>query len=307
MHFSDLEIFDAHCDTLGKMIKNYDLKDTHFSFLKAKKYMSYIQTMAFCIGDEYVQSPFYNAIKAIEYSNTYKKKAEILLSKQDLNKTGNNKTAFLLAIEGGEAIEGSLEKLRILFSKGVRILTLTWNNKNEISDTALFPGESDGLTKFGYCVVKEMEKLGMAVDVSHISEKGFWDVLECASKPIIASHSCSKHICSHPRNLSDEQFIGISKNGGVVGINFYPLFLGGNKMEDILNHIFHFLSLGGENHIGFGSDFDGIPFLPEGMKSVADLDKLINMLLQENISEGIVRKIAYQNLFNYFNEILPEE
>jgi len=151
-----------------------------------------------------------------------------------------------------------------------------------------------------------MERLGMAVDVSHISEKGFWDVIEVARKPIIASHSCAKGLCPHYRNLTEAQFMAICEGGGVVGVNFYPLFLGGNNVHDIIKHILYFLSLGGENHIGFGSDFDGIPNLPEGISGAGDVDKIINALLRENISEEIVRKITYANMEKYFLKVLPK-
>lgn len=302
MHSGDFNIIDAHCDTLDYLLEGRSLcdNDLHFSTSAAKQYKKYVQVMAYCICGERIGHPFQNALKGIKALLDY----PIIRTLDDLLLEGNQ-VQFFIGIEGGEALEGSLDNLRIFFKEGVRVLTLTWNRANAISDSAAEPLTPGGLTAFGRALIPEMEWLGIAVDVSHISEKGFWDVLQVAQKPIIASHSCSKELCSHHRNLTDEQFVALCKNGGVVGVNFYPLFLGGNSIEDIANHIFHFLSLGGEDHIGFGSDFDGIPDLPLGISGVSDVYKIIDFLLQKNLPENIVRKIAYTNMQNYFIKILP--
>lgn len=307
MHSGDWQVFDAHCDTLGRLYSGMHPQDAalQFSLPAVEKFGKYVQTMAFCICGERTKTPFSSALRGIEIlQQTCRGKTPLICRAEELqNHTAG--TGMLLAIEGGEAIEGSMDKLRALFEKGVRLMTLTWNNTNEISDTAASPANPGGLTTFGREVVAEMEKLGMAVDVSHISEKGFWDVLETAKKPVIASHSCAAALCPHHRNLTDAQFVALCKNGGVAGVNFYPLFLGGNTVDDIVRHILHFLALGGENHIGFGSDFDGIQNLPEEICGAADFDKIINALLRGNISEEIVRKIAYTNMESYFLQILP--
>ncbi|MBQ7032851.1 MAG: dipeptidase [Clostridia bacterium] len=306
MHFTDLEIFDAHCDLPGRLYDGADPKDPglHFSLVSAKKYARYIQSMAFCIIDKRREHPFSVTLQGIESLRMSFPDLPLITSKSSLLEHRQG-TALLLAVEGGEAIEGSLDFLRVLFQKGVRLMTLTWNNINEIADAAAERKIPGGLTSFGREVVKEMERLGMAVDVSHISEKGFWDVLDVAEKPVIASHSCAMQLCTHPRNLTDSQFEALCKNGGIVGVNFYPVFLGDTTIDSILRHFCHFLSLGGENHIGFGSDFDGISQLPQGISGASDFDKIINALLRENISEEIVRKIAYKNLENYFLKVLP--
>ncbi len=306
MLFTDLEIFDAHCDTPGKLYDGADPLDPnlHFSLSKTQKYSRYVQIMAFCIVDRRREHPFSTALQGIERRQAFPD-TPLITTKRALSEHKSG-TALLLAVEGGEAIEGSLDSLYMLFQKGVRILTLTWNNKNEIADPAARPENPGGLTPFGRAVIGEMERLGMAVDISHISEKGFWDVMETAKKPVIASHSCAMQLCPHPRNLTDSQFTALCKNGGIVGVNFYPLFLGGNTVDDIVRHVLHFLSLGGENHIGFGSDFDGIKILPEKLHGVGDFDTIIEALLRGNISEEIVRKIAYKNMENYFLQTLPD-
>lgn len=304
MHSGDLGIFDTHCDTLDYMLEGRSLSDEalHFSISGAKQYKKYVQVMAYCIYGERITHSFQRAMKGIKALSDY----PIIRTLDDLS-LGENQVRFLIGIEGGEALEASLDNLRIFFEEGVRVLTLTWNRANTISDAAAEKRIPGGLTAFGRTLIPEMERLGIAVDVSHISEKGFWDVLEVAKKPVIASHSCAKALCSHQRNLTDEQFVALCKNGGVVGVNFYPLFLGGNNVEDIANHIFHFLSLGGEDHIGFGSDFDGIPDLPVGISGVANVYKIIDFLLHKNLPEEVVHKIAYSNMERYFAKTLPRQ
>jgi membrane dipeptidase len=164
-----------------------------------------------------------------------------------------------------------------------------------------------GLTPFGKKVVEEMNSLGMLVDVSHISEKGFWDVLELTRSPIIASHSNAQSICSHVRNLTDEQIKAIGKNGGVMGINFYPAFLNDSKkasVTDIVNHIEHMASLVGCDYIGIGADFDGVEALPEGINGLQDVEKVINTLLKLNYSQEWVEKIAGLNFLRVIKSVL---
>jgi len=215
----------------------------------------------------------------------------------------DSKIKVILGIEGGEAIEGSFDRLYEVYKLGVRLIGLTWNTPNEISDTAASP--KNGLTEFGRQLIPKMESLNMMVDVSHISEKGFWDVCEISKKPFIASHSNSKTIKNHNRNLTDEQFKALIKKGGVAGINLYPLFLGENaNISTAVSHIEHFLSLGGEDNIGIGADFDGIDFLPAGISGSESLHNLLNELLKLNYNEKIVRKIAKYNFQRVFIDVL---
>ncbi len=298
MHF-EYAVFDAHCDTPDKWMQND--RACAFDFESATQYKQYIQVLAVWIDGKKVTHP--NAYTKDALSLIRKKcgRIPIIKTSKDIDR---KEIAVLLGVEGGEALEGKLENLQILYNQGVRLMTLTWNWPNEIGEPAI-TRENIGLTAFGKQVVCEMNRLGMAVDVSHLSERGFWDVLEITQKPIIASHSSAKAICSHDRNLTDMQFAALVKNDGVVGINFYPQFLGGNDIEDILRHILHFMELGGENHIGFGSDFDGVDVLPSGMRGNADIYKIIDIMLRHNIREDIVRKVAFENMKRYFTAVLP--
>lgn len=153
-----------------------------------------------------------------------------------------------------------------------------------------------------------MNQLGMTVDVSHLNEAGFYDVMEITQKPVMASHSNSKFLHPHKRNLSDEQFLELVENNGVTGINIYPLFLGKEEnLSVMVRHIEHFLSLGGEDHIGIGTDFDGIDRTIPEIQDVSQMENLINRLLQLNYSETVIKKISFENVYRVIYENLNNE
>ena len=215
------------------------------------------------------------------------------------------KTASFLSIEGGEALNGKIKYLDYFYKRGVRLITLTWNYENELCD-GIGVERGNGLTDFGKDVVKEMNRTGMVIDVSHISLKGFWDVLETTKKPIVASHSNVFELKSHKRNLNREQIEAIIKNNGCIGINFYNEFLsnGKCKISDIIKHIEYILSLGGENNIGLGTDFDGMDLLPERITGVADVEKLPEELLKMGYSEKLVKKIIHESFLRVLNDVI---
>ena len=182
---------------------------------------------------------------------------------------------------------------------GVIMLNLCWNRDNALCGAAM--GSGSGLTEQGRGFVRECQRLGVAVDMSHASERAFWDALELSEKPMIASHSNSAALCSaFPRNLTDAQFGALAKTGGGAGINLCPDFLaeGGAGMADVLRHIEHFLALGGERAVFLGADFDGIDATPEGLRGAQDMGALYEALLRENYPEALVRGIFYENLLN---------
>lgn len=217
-------------------------------------------------------------------------------------------TGALLALEGGEAIGGDLANLHRWFQRGVRMVTLTWNHANAIGNGVGEGVDPRGLTPFGRDVVQEMNRLGMAVDLSHLNEHGFWDVLEHARQPPLASHSNVFEICPHRRNLHRSQIEAMIRAGGFIGLNFYPKFLNGTEkagFDDLRRHLDRLLDLGGENSIGFGSDFDGIPFSPEGLNGPGDFPRLLETLHAAGYGESVLDKIAATNLFDYLGRILP--
>ncbi len=302
-------IFDAHCDTIGEILdkdKKLSASDLHIDLKRAlMPKNSYVQVFAACA---YGKGALERAVNLIDrYFLEIERNESIVhcTSVSEIRKISvENKICSLLGIEGADAIE-SLEMLRLFYRLGVRILTLTWNYKNSISD-GILEKRGAGLTDFGVSIIKEMNRIGMAIDVSHLSEKGFWDVCEHSNKPFIASHSNAKAICKNKRNLSDEQIREIIRLGGCIGINFYPVFLTDNTycgVGDIIKHIEHILSLGGENNLGFGSDFDGIDILPDGISGVEDYEKLINELLKLGYKESFVKKICSENFLNVLDRI----
>lgn len=309
-------IVDAHCDTL---IRKYDQENDlfknnfHLDIERMLKLGNYAQFFAAFVSPSYSQA--YALRRAIQIIDNFNR--QVCLYKDsithccDFNSIQTalkeGKVAAILSIEGGDALQGDLATLRVFYKLGVRSMGLTWNYRNEIADGVEDGLTGGGLTPFGREVISEMNSLGMIIDVSHISERGFWDVIELSKTPIIASHSNAKEICNHIRNLTNEQIIAIKKNGGVIGINFYPLFLnntGDASIDDIIRHIEHISSLVGCDHIGIGSDFDGIEYTPSGINGVQDVEKIFDELLKKNYSEDDVKKIAGSNFMRIIRQIL---
>ncbi len=216
------------------------------------------------------------------------------------------KTAAVLSVEGGECLNGELSVLRQLYRLGVRSMLIAWNYRNELADGAEEePGA--GLTSFGRQVVAEMNRLGMIVDVSHLCEASFDDVMSVTTKPVIASHSNAMAVCRNCRNLTDRQLSDIRANGGVVGINFYPYFLNNTDradIDDVVRHIEHICSVTGEDHIGIGADFDGIECTPSGLEGTERIPALFERLLQLNYSESFISKLAGLNFMRVIRQVL---
>ncbi|MDO3408424.1 dipeptidase [Saccharibacillus sp. CPCC 101409] len=208
------------------------------------------------------------------------------------------KIGALLTLEGVDPIENDLKKLHLLYRLGVRSVGLTWNYSNRAADGVLEP-RGAGLSAFGREIVALNNKYRMLTDVSHLSERGFWDVMETADYPI-ASHSNARALCDHPRNLTDEQARAMFARGAQVHIVYCPEFTRGDYAErkveagDLVRHIDHLCSLGGERHIGLGSDFDGISRMIRGLEHAGRTQNLVNELLK-HYSEEQVRGFAFDN------------
>ncbi len=213
------------------------------------------------------------------------------------------KTAAFLSAEGAELLDCNLEKLRMAHRMGVRIVNITWNHPNALSGTNA-EKQDRGLSEQGRAFVKAMGELGMLVDVSHLSDPGFWDVMEITERPVVATHSNSRSVFPHPRNLTDEQFTAIIDTNGVAGLNMYAGFLGDDPdFDTVVSHLEHFLALGGENNVSIGGDWDGITSMPRGMNGIQDMEKLYEHLLRRNYSEALLEKVFYSNLMRVVNEV----
>jgi len=309
-------IVDAHCDTITKIMEKGEglyKNNCHIDMERLKKSENFVQMFAAFIDPEYCQA--YAMKRAIQIIDRFYQEIEI--NKDDImlccNYTdiegaiSSGKTAAVLSIEGGDALQGDLSALRMFYKLGVRSICLTWNFRNEIADGVSDSLSGGGLTPFGRKVIKEMNSLGMIIDVSHISEKGFWDVIELSQKPIIASHSNAKKICKHKRNLTDEQILALKDINGVMGINLYPEFLedsGKAGIKEIITHIEHIVGLAGIDHIGLGADFDGIESVPEGINGIQDIGKIFSELSKLNYSNKQIEKLAGQNFLRVIKEVL---
>lgn len=313
-------ICDCHCDTLTELYnKNASLyeNEQHFDIKRQIALGGGLQFCAIYVPTEvfrYQGGLRYTLCLLDKYNQEIKKLHENgidVLQVRTAEDAGNvlkHKAATLLAIEEGGAIDGSLEALRCLYELGVRAMTLTWSNRNDIADGINEEATGSGLTLFGKQVVAEMNRLGMLVDVSHISTAGFWSVIETSTKPIIATHSNAKSLCSHPRNLNDEQIKALAKNGGLAGITFAGQFLEEDWrnacIESVYKHIDYMLNLiGNDDHIGFGSDFDGISHPPYNIQGVQDYKPLIEYL-SKYYSDETINKITHQNVINLLQKVL---
>lgn len=318
-------IFDAHCDTIyelrerGARLRSNDLC---VDLERLKEFDGYIQVFAAYIDRERIKKqPFGDCVDAFKecddliglYHTEAERNADMFAACADfggiLKALEEKKTAGILAIEGADALEGELSNLNYFYDRGVRLITLTWNHDNELSGS--IAGDSGGgLTEFGREAVCAMFKMGIIVDVSHISKKGFWDVYELAEKykkPLIASHSNAYSICAHPRNLDDEQIKAVVETGGCIGINFYADFLSENGevgVDDILKHMEHMIKLGAGKNIGFGTDFDGMSRTPSGVSGVQSMGDVIKRMEKSGFSQEFVKNISYYNFLNCFRKIL---
>lgn len=303
-----MKLFDLHCDTLYRaFFENGGLfnNDFHISFDRIDSIEPYIQCMAIWVPDEFRNK---NAIQLFE--NCRKKlndelkdtNIKIIRSQDDIIEVESKKgKGVVLTVEGGAVLGGKLENVDYLAECGVKIMTLTWNGNCELGDGIGVEG-AKGLTDFGKSVIAKMEQNSIVVDVSHSSVPMFYDVAELSTKPFCATHSNSKQICPHRRNLTDEQFSIIKDKGGIVGLNLSRGFLREDEdkacMLDVLRHAEHFLSLGGEKTLAIGTDFDGTD-IPIDMTGIESMNKLYELFLKHNYNEKLLEDIFFNNARNF--------
>jgi len=239
----------------------------------------------------------------------------VATSHREITKTvKDGKIAAVITVEGGEPLEGSIEALRTIYRLGVRSLTLTHFPRNELGDGS---GADSGshLTEFGREVVQEMNRLGMLVDISHLNEKGFWDVIEQSSDPVVATHSNCKALCSHHRNLTDDQIKALAEKGGVMNLSFCAGFIKEGigfgdpealkkvTIEDWLDHLDYAVELVGTSHVGIGSDLDGGCGFP-GLDDVTRFPSLTEGMVSRGYSDDDIKKILGTNDLRVFKKVL---
>jgi membrane dipeptidase len=328
-----MKIIDMHCDTIMALMNTNDTLRKSNNMIDVEKlqkgnYM--LQCFAMFVPykskDNENYSPFEVCNKMIDrYYQELEQNQDIIrpaFTYEDIeNNIKNNKMTALLTIEEGGVCLGNIEFLRNFYRLGVRMMTLTWNFKNEIAspnidylnlDIDLIkkegfkPNTTDGLTPFGIEVVKEMNRLGMVIDCSHLGDKGFYDVIKYSEKPIVCSHSCSRTVCNHVRNMTDDMLLKLKENGGVVGINYCHDFIKEDKtiatIDDIIKHIIYIKNLIGVDYIGLGSDFDGISNKDLELKDASMMPKLIDRLIEVGFTTDEIDKICYKNVLRVFKE-----
>jgi membrane dipeptidase len=354
-------IVDGHNDITSPMVdEDYDLGTPsagkyHTDIARMKQGGMTAQFFSIYVDKKYVQEGG-SARRAMDMIDVVYRAVErhpndlvFATSVADIRRAKQQKKiAALMGIEGGHAIENSLSALRDFYRLGVRYMTLTHNNTNDWADSSRDEPRHNGLTDFGKEVVREMNRVGMLVDVSHVSDKTMSDVLDVSTAPIIASHSSARALSSHPRNIPDDLLRRIARNGGVVMVNFYPVFIDQKaydadrarderlkpqtdalkerfkddpkrleeetkKLEDanplpptplsvLIDHIDHIRQVAGIDHVGLGSDFDGVPSLPEGLKDISELPNITYELLRRGYTEKDIRKVLGENLLRAFAE-----
>lgn len=211
---------------------------------------------------------------------------------------------LLLTIEGGEAFGSDPASVAEFARMGVRAAALVWNNENLLAHPAK-GGSRQGLTPYGRQIVQEMHRHRMAVDISHLNCRGADEVMD-SPVPVMASHSCAAALCDHFRNLTDDQLRRLFATGGYVGVNFYVPFLsasGHADLDTVIDHMAHMCSLGGEDHVGLGSDFDGIDEYPQGLRNAGDIPALLERMSYRGFSDSLIRRIAGENFAAYLSRM----
>jgi membrane dipeptidase len=368
----DSTLVDMHCDTIYRYLRGEDLKKDlpkgHIDIPKLKQGAVDLQVFACFVGPPINEEQKYQAAKKVfdQIDAVFRlvgdnpDDLELILAPDNMrNLRGTRKTGVMIGIEGGYAIENNLALLRSFHRNGVRLMTLTHWRHTDWADASGDPEpQFGGLTDFGEKVVKEMNKLGMIIDVSHVHDETFWDVISISDSPVVASHSCCRALSDHHRNMSDKMLKALKKNGGVIGINYAPGFLNaGNsniiskerikllkkfnlplnsreredadpealkkfnaefnkKVEELMHalpavnvktvvdHIEHVIKVtGNSNHVGLGSDFDGIGSTPEGLEHAGKLAEITAELYRRGHKETDIRKILGGNFLRIFRKV----
>jgi len=361
-------IIDTHADTPGRFVdEDFDLAQD-----AGKGYMDFNKIKAGNLGAEFwsiwVEPKKYKgqeikrALDMIdsvyEQARRHPDKMMMAFSTQDiLTAHRQHKLASLMGVEGGHALQGDIRVLRDYYRLGVRYMTLTWSNTNELGDSS---GDLDdkavehhnGITDFGRQVVREMNRMGMMVDISHVADRTMFQALATSRAPVIASHSSARALTNAPRNMTDDMLVALARNGGVAQVNFFcafisqrwldqdkklaadkdpdyekvqSLFMGEHTaqsmqqlyeavatlekklprppLSDLIDHIDHMVKIAGVDHVGLGSDFDGISCAPQGIDSAADLPKITEALYQRGYKPADIQKILGGNLMRVFAEV----
>lgn len=302
-----MRLFDLHCDTITELEKNNESlakNDGHISLDRAGYLTEYVQDFAIFIPDEYRGK---DAVDYFDRVYKYYRKELMENSISEYSERKNTEIRSVLSVEGGAGMGGTIEGLHHLADCNVRLITITWNGRNELA-SGCFDEEDIGLTPFGRETIKEMEKLCIAADVSHLSKKGFYDLADLAEKPFMASHSCVDMVDNFKarhRNLTEDQIRIIAEHNGIIGINLWEKLLGNddNSFDAVLRHMSRMIEVGGEDVVAMGTDFDGCDINPE-LAGIEKLQALYDYLNTHGFSENLLDKIFFTNADRFFANLL---
>ncbi|MGB9594640.1 MAG: dipeptidase [Candidatus Poribacteria bacterium] len=319
-----LTICDAHCDTAERIInEGFNIGERsntgHVDIPRLIEGKVAVQVFACWVGKPGEQVGYYSARAKQMINGLYTQFGKnfniihpVLNARDIQNAMQKGKISAIIGIEGGQAIEDSLYLLDVFYGLGVRIMTIVWGSTNW-ADASRETAKHNGLTNFGKSVIKEMNNLGMLIDVSHLSDKTAWDVLDTSTDPIIASHSSAKAICGHPRNVNDELIKAISNANGVICVNFCPEFLDEDywkhrktdppSINKVIEHIDHIANIGGIDCVGIGSDYDGMGPAPIGLEDVSKLPNIAIKLSERGYKNDDILKIMNGNFLRIFDKV----
>ena len=321
-----MKVVDMHCDTIGELWKaekagkpiSLRSNSLHIDLEKMQKGDYLLQNFAMFVFLGREKDPLVNVLEMIDvYNRAMAENADIIgpvLNYEDIEKNrAAGKLSGMLTIEEGAVLKGNPYVVRSLYQLGVRMLTLTWNFENEIGYPNTIvkakdydPSRHYGLKPEGIEIVREMNRVGMIVDVSHMGDDGFWDVVKYCDGPFVASHSNARAVCNHTRNMTDDMIRALADKGGVMGLNFCGDFLnpnGKSRVEDMVRHAKHIINVGGSDILGLGTDYDGI----DGDLELDHCDKM-PLLAQEMERQGFstqqIEKIFHGNVLRLYREVL---
>lgn len=321
-----MKAVDMHCDTIGELWKaekagkpiSLRRNELHIDLEKMQRGDYLLQNFAMFVFLGREKDPLVNVLEMIDvYHRAMAENSDIIapvLCYEDIERNAENGLlSGMLTIEEGAVLKGNPYVVRSLYQLGVRMLTLTWNFENEIGYPNTIVREKDydpnrryGLKPEGIEIVREMNRVGMIVDVSHLGDDGFWDVVKYSEKPFVASHSNARQICSHTRNMTDEMIRALADKGGVMGLNFCGDFLnpnGKSRIEDMVRHAKHIVDVGGIGVLGLGTDYDGI----DGDLELDHCNKmplLAQALEDAGFTHQQVEAIFYKNVLSLYREVL---
>lgn len=329
-----MRIADMHCDTISEIWESRRTRkpqqliqnSLHLDIQRMKKANYILQNFALYIDLKRELDPFAYVLELVDvFQNEIQKNAGeiqfVTTYDEILANEKQGKLSALMTIEEGGCCKGEIQNLEMLYQLGARMMTLTWNYPNELASPNLFDKESPrsaegfplfdasiGLTEKGFQFIERMEELGIIIDVSHLSDAGFWDIARHTKKPFVASHSNARALCGHARNLTDDMIRVIADRGGVIGLNFYGRFL--NAVEDdsssvarIVDHARHILNVGGEECLGLGTDFDGMDGTFE-IQDCGQMYKLIQELERQHFTDSEIERILARNVLRVYKELL---